>query len=227
MNFLKELKQSSTLEFIKEYFSVIIAIPYIAGGILQFFALTEISMDLLKFFSLSQLLIDGILILAKISTLYLAVRILSIFYRDFLFKSEVLSNIFFIIVSIITILVVSRFVYLKLFEPTNQYIFYLMNGFVIGLIIIFSGVFVYLKSFYFKVGAVMFFVVLLNTIQGVEPKINNFTNLSNKLRKEYKNVKLSYYNDQYLFYETNVGQEDNKIIIKKIDDIFEEIEIKK
>ncbi|KYH07145.1 hypothetical protein A1704_00245 [Chryseobacterium cucumeris] len=222
MSIVLKLKESITLEFIKEHLSVIVAVPYIIGGMIQFFALTEISMDLLKFFSLSQLLIDGILLLAKFSLLYFLVQILSVIYRDILFEYKTFSNLYFFILSLLTIGMVARLGYLRLTDPFNESLFYVMNLCLFGFIIIFAGIFIYLQKLYSKIIGITFFAIVLNIIPGKRSNIENFDVITKELKSKYKNVELSYYNDQFLFYETNIGKDDNKIIIKKIDEIFED-----
>jgi len=224
MSIILRLKNSVTLEFIKEYFSIIVAIPYIIGGIIQFFALTEISMTLVKFFSLSQLLIDGILILVKICGTYFFVKCCSIFFKDFIDDNGNWTTFFYILLLLVTLSLGIYFCYLRIFDPFNTLIFDLMVYFVMGCLMLFSSLFYLIKSISIKLIVVIFFSVLMNIIPSKVSKIENFNTITNELKTKHKNVKLSYFNDQYLFFETDRGKDNNKIIIRKMDDIFDEKE---
>ena len=54
------------LDLIKEYFSIIVAIPPFLGAIWQLLKLAQISFSYIRFFSVTQLIADGIIILSSL-----------------------------------------------------------------------------------------------------------------------------------------------------------------
>ena len=66
MSIIEKIKYGGILDFVKEYFTLMLAIPYFIGGFRQLFRLFIISSDSIIFFSFSQLLIDGIITTIKI-----------------------------------------------------------------------------------------------------------------------------------------------------------------
>lgn len=206
---------------ITDNFTLIIAIPYVIGGLSQFMQLTDISIDLVKFFSLTQLLIDGLLILAKCATLYFITYSISGYISAIKNRSEKKYAIFGI--SILALCFASGCVMAYNIFTHGDFIIvkWSMRLFLFFFILLFS----FVNSNKFSViGTIIFILIttsLLTKVFKDDNKIQNISVLTNNLKKTYPEVELSYYNDQFLFYETSRDKENNRIIIKKIDELFE------
>ncbi len=206
---------------ITDNFTLIIAIPYIIGGLSQFMQLTDISMDLIKFFSLTQLLIDGLLILAKCTALYFITYFISVYISSIKNSSE--KNYVIFGISILALCFASGCIMAYNIFIHGDFIIikWSMRLFLLFFILLFSFV---ISNKFSVIGKIIFILIttsLLTEVFKGDNKIQNISILTKNLKKTYPEVELSYYNDQFLFYETSRDKENNRIIIKKIDELFE------
>lgn len=223
MKILDILKTDSA-KTISEHGTFLVAIPYIIGGLWQFFQLTDISMDLIKFFSLTQLLIDGLLIMAQCICLYIFTYYISIIISAVKESSERVYALLGVLILFICVGSGLTMAYQIATTGEDQIIQWSMRSFLLFFIILFSFVMSNKISIVTQIIFIFITYSLITKVFKGENKIENITHLTSKLKINHPSLELSYYNDQFLFFETNRGKEDNKIIIKKMDDIFEDSE---
>lgn len=225
MGIIKTLEKNKLLQFTKEYFTIILAVPYLIGGFRQLFKLFLISYDLFIFFSFSQLLIDGIITTIKI--LFLIVFLLQ--YKTILEKyatgetAKISLRTYNIILAV---LIISYIIAIFLLNLTNTFTTdrNFSRFFAYSILILLSiNQLITLKDTvykYFPYMGIILFSTFLPIPITFDNRIENIELLTEKIKKQHKNVTLSYYNDQYLFFETERMKKNNKIIVVKMDDIF-------
>ncbi|MDR6919400.1 hypothetical protein [Chryseobacterium sp. 2987] len=227
MNLIDNLKSNAFIEFAKEHSTLIIAIPYIIGGLRQLFRLLSISFDLIIFFSFTQLLIDGIITILKMVVLLSYVQL----YKSFLDKKTNSGELkalkqYSIILGCLFAGVVGTVIYFKTvvgnlpYAPVFQFSVFLL------LILLSINLVISLKDSPYKgAGYSMIFVFLVFIPMPVSSTnhIDNIDTLSNSLKTEYKDAKIVYYNDQYLFYKINPKDSADKILVVKIDKLFDDV----
>lgn len=215
---ISDIIDSNIFKNISERFTLILAIPYFIGGLLQFIELSNISLDLIKFFSISQLLVDGLVISAQLLVLFVILYYIGLIFNkinnDKLYAIiGIITFIFFIGTGFMTAYSINTD---KPIEEINYYII----GFLTSTCILLSFL---IEKDKLKIGHffVLFFIYYLaSKVFTTENKIQNINILTKKLKIEYPNITLRYYNDQFLFYESDT--KDKEIIIRKMDDIFED-----
>lgn len=206
---------------ITDNFTLIVAIPYVIGGILQFMQLTDISMDLVKFFSLTQLLVDGLLTLAKCAGLYIITYWFSTWISYLKNQSKIKYVFFGLLILLLCFSSGCFMAYQMLTHGDFEIVKWSTRFFLLFFILLFSFA---MSSKVSIVGQIIFILLttsLLSEVFKDENKIQNIIILTNQLKVHHPKIELSYYNDQFLFYETDRDSENNKIIIKKMDDLFE------
>lgn len=225
MNFFQKLKANHALDFLKDYFSLIIFVPYLVGGFRQLFKLTIISYELYPFFSFSQVVIDGIINTFKLFVMLTSALLYSYYIEE---KFETNKNKLRIINILLFVLIIIVFSFGFIIQPLGYEIYdiNILRFLVYFISTIIASHYIFLlknKSYDYApyVGLVLFIIVLPLPIT-LPNKIDNIEILTKKLTKEYPSIKLKYYNDQYLFFETKKDVFGSNILVRKMDEIFED-----
>lgn len=224
MNIIEKINANQWVIFFRENLSLIIAIPYIIGGAKQILILAGISVDLLKFFSLSQLFIDGIVTFVFLSFVVICMEIYKALIKLFTQHEEHPEKKFlkkFNIFIFVCLVIYGIILFSVRDFNDKEFNRLLARLFLFGIALLAIQLTIFVKDKTYKV---YLYVVSIIYVTGVvfsdSNKIENFEKITTKVKMKNKNSKLSYFNDQYLFYETNPKSDNNKIIIFKIDDLF-------
>lgn len=220
---------------IKNNVVMLALIPSLLGGIWQLVKLAEISPNMIRFFSISQLISDGLLILIFVFIPFVTIMplLFSIHpYNHDIFIQKTPYDKFFrrlmyplcIVLSILYVIDNIKLNSIKelVHFLAGLYFFYM-------LIIVFSQVFFKITfGKYFLI--IIIYLINLGTsfytfykIDSNDKNIVNFKNLILKIKHEdihFKNPKILYFNDKYIFIEV-LKNNKKEIIIEKFDSIFE------
>jgi len=224
---------------IKDNLSLLILIPTILGGAIQFIQLSVISPSLIKFFSLNQLIIDGLFIIIYFSLIivlpyFIAYKTMS-FTKKLSPKKLKIIRIIFIILIIITFLF--NVFFHKLFSINNIYEF--LSQF-ISFYIYGCGFFIRspedLNNFSNieekKINQLNIYMLITILVMGLLLaslsfiKIMSFIPIDNfeLLEKKYKSrgkLEILYFNDKYIFFKIKSTKESNtKIHIEKMESVL-------
>lgn len=227
MNVLKTIENNNYIKYINENLSLLIAVPTILGGFKQFIILSVMSPSLLTFFSINQLLIDGVVAIIKLSAsfffVYLYRELIIDYCKEKKFYSEKkiwLVNYslklfmifwFFIVITVDISFYVPPLADIMLFIIASLLIFIIVN------ISIYYNTKASKRLAYFIIAL---FILLSDINEG--KSIQNFETITALVRKKYPEAKIKYFNDQFIFYDTRPKYMNSEIVIKKIDDLFEE-----
>lgn len=217
---ISDIIESDFFKNISERFALILAIPYFIGGLIQFIELSNISINLIKFFSISQLLVEGLFVSAQLLVLFV------ILYYIGLALNKINNNKIYVLIGIIFFISFWGSGFMMYYSINSskpaEVINYYVIGFLVSNCLLLSLI---MEKNLLKIGHffILFFVYYLaSKAFTTDNKIQNISVLTNKLKLEYPNITLRYYNDQYLFYEKDFKNQNSEIIIRKMDDIFEE-----
>jgi hypothetical protein len=226
--------------FVKDNLTMIAIIPTILGAIWQLYMLSSLSSNLVRFFSVSQLISDGILVLGFfIFPFIMSYQILMKRNTNEKKKEDInltnADNISIIIVMIILILVFIRIVInFQKFIQLNDFesLFYILfiSGFIAN--IIFAVIYEFFKSrnlviIYSLCTFIMGFCIACCAFYKTSKNVSNIYNFGKILNSiESKDCysrkpEVLYFNDKYIFIELEKNNK-KSILIKKIDDLFEE-----
>ncbi|WET48152.1 hypothetical protein PYS58_16435 [Chryseobacterium indologenes] len=218
--FFEALLANNVMTFLKEYFTIILFLPTLLGGLRQLYQLVSLSPSLIQFFSISQLLIDGILILIRMP-LFLIGILLYGFYNAI--KDDKMQRIKFWISVTIIFIGFSAFCY-RLCEQENFY--QLIKNFItVGTNIFF--IFLYrfmgsvktsLKALGLIISALLLSVTFDITDKQFDYKtIENISLLKEEVEIKYPNAEFKYYNDKFVIFQNPLNK---RFIIKEFEDLF-------
>lgn len=224
---------------IKDNLSLLILIPTIFGGAIQFIQLSAISPSLIKFFSLNQLIIDGLFIIIYFSLIialpyYIAYKTMS-FTKNLPPKKLKIIRFIFILLIIITFLF--NIFFHKLFSINN--IYEILSQF-ISFFIYGCGFFIRshkdLNNFSNdeekKINQLNIFILITILIMGLILASSSFIKTMNSipidnfelLEKKYKSkgkLEILYFNDKYIFFKIKSTKESStKIHIEKMESVL-------
>ncbi|MCT4327738.1 hypothetical protein [Chryseobacterium indologenes] len=219
--FFETILANSLMTFLKEYFTIILFIPTLLGGLRQLYQLVSISPSLIQFFSISQLLIDGILIIIRVP-LFLIGILLYGFYR--VIKEDKRERIKFWIAVISGFIGFSAYCY-KIGVEENYY--QLVKNFITFATNI-SFIFLYkfmgsaknkIKAFGLIISAIILSIMYDITDKQFDNTIENISLLKKEVQIKYPNAEFKYYNDKFVIFENPLNK---RYIIKEFGDLFVE-----
>ena len=216
MKLFEEIEANKFLNFIKNYLSLIILVPYLLGGIKQLINLSILSTELLDFFSIGQVLIDGIFITIKL----LGYFILLILMKKSIKSLELINfGIIFLLILMIFILIVSYFYDIVRNENEFYNLIFLLIYY--GLIILTFNIII--KSNFLKFYMYAFSLILIIWFSpSKKDEIVNNNEILKLVYKKYPNATFQYSNDKFLIFNTNSNLNNNKFLILKNEELFNE-----
>lgn len=224
--FFEALLANSVMTFLKEYFTIILFLPTLLGGLRQLYQLVSLSPSLIQFFSISQLLIDGILILIRVPIFLIGVLLFG-FYRAV--KDNKRERIKFLIAVIIGFIGFSAYCY-RIGVEENFY--QLVKNF-ITLVINISFIFFYkfmgsakneIKAIGLIISAIILSIMYDITDKQFDNTIENISLLKKEVQSKYPNAEFKYYNDKFVIFENSLNK---SYIIKDFEDLFVDYNEKK
>ncbi|MBS7255857.1 hypothetical protein [Flavobacterium branchiicola] len=229
---------------IKDNLSMIALIPTLFGGIWQIIKLGNLSSNMIRFFSISQLLSDGILfLLIVVLPLIFTVPIIlvedenQIKSNDDVLEEKMdkdfLSIIIYIagfILILFSLFQVPKYITIDNISSLVECIsyMYMLLGILFFIMYKFITKDVFIHKLFFSSYAIIICCVTFISYSNISKNFNNISNFDhmiNKLEKKERyseKPKILYFNDKYIFIELVIKKNKKSILIKKIDDLFEE-----
>lgn len=221
------------VEIARENLAIIIVIPTLLGGIWQVSQLILISPIFLRFFSISQLVSDGILVGFVILLCILIPYLLASSIANLFIKYDEKTKL-----TIATIFGVIYVVILFLDYGENHKIFRIMllaYGYFQNYLFTFSREYrtkfgkleKTLITILISVGIFSSFVDVINLMSEISKSSKNIENLKfveQEIQKQNPCARIEYFNDKYIFIETDSSSSSKTYIIKKFE-VFTEIEL--
>ena len=197
MKLFEEIEANKFLNFIKNYLSLIILVPYLLGGIKQLINLSILSTELLDFFSIGQVLIDGIFITIKLLGYFI---LLILMKKSIKFLELINFGIIFLLILMIFILIVSYFYDIVRNENEFYNLIFLLIYY--GLIILTFNIII--KSNFLKFYMYAFSLILIIWFSpSKKDDIVNNNEILKLVYKKYPNATFQYSNDKFLIFNTN------------------------
>ena len=216
MKLFEEIEANKFLNFIKNYLSLIILVPYLLGGIKQLINLSILSTELLDFFSIGQVLIDGIFITIKLLGYFI---LLILMKKSIKFLELINFGIIFLLILMIFILIVSYFYDIVRNENEFYNLIFLLIYY--GLIILTFNIII--KSNFLKFYMYAFSLILIIWFSpSKKDDIVNNNEILKLVYKKYPNATFQYSNDKFLIFNTNSNLNNNKFLILKNEELFNE-----
>lgn len=224
--FFEALLANSAMTFLKEYFTIILFLPTLLGGLRQLYQLVSLSPSLIQFFSISQLLIDGILILIRVPLFLIGILLFG-FYKAI--KDNKRERIKFWIAVISGFIGFSAYCY-RIGVEENFY--QLVKNF-ITLAINISFIFLYkfmgsakneIKAIGLIISAIILSIMYDITDKQFDSTIENISLLKKEVQSKYPNAEFKYYNDKFVIFENPLNK---RYIVKDFGDLFLEYDEKK
>lgn len=233
----KKLDLMST--FIKENTTVFLIVPTVIGAIIQLFNLYIIDPYLIRFFSLTQLISDGLWILLIFLPLYFLIPIALLFlspsnYSMCAGTKEDETGIK--IVNFFQFFGIVVFTYFVITKEMNWLLWLMIASCIMSIKINSDANKAYTENKSFEKWKIFFylafiistiaFIYTLSLNKSMPKKIANFQIVENKVLQSFPNYKqnILYMNDIYIFskvYCDSINEKNSKIVILKIDDMFE------
>lgn len=216
MKLFEEIEANKFLNIIKNYLSLIILVPYLLGGIKQLINLSILSTELLDFFSIGQVLIDGIFITIKLLGYFI---LLILMKKSIKFLELINFGIIFLLILMIFILIVSYFYDIVRNENEFYNLIFLLIYY--GLIILTFNIII--KSNFLKFYMYAFSLILIIWFSPSKKyEIVNNNEILKLVYKKYPNATFQYSNDKFLIFNTNSNLNNNKFLILKNEELFNE-----
>ena len=233
LNKLYELKK-----IIKENISFILLLPTLLGGLTQMIELLKISPSLIRFFSISQLISDGIFILFYFLIIVFLPYLLTKIFFDYKLSKRNQQEIFKYRIPYAIFLIIFATLCIKFEDFYNRKLSYLFIVHCLLFFVVSFGVHLIFKlthfrkktsisiidekvfiSLYLIVAGIVLSIVMFQKVS-YETPIDNFEIVKSKYKNEGK-VDILYFNDKYIFLETECNKMTKKIHIEEINSIFE------
>ncbi|WP_433765492.1 hypothetical protein [Flavobacterium ginsenosidimutans] len=235
-------KINNYIKILNENIAIIAIIPTVFGGIWQVVQLGKISINMIRFFSISQLISDGLIMILFFSPpilIYLGFFLNNSTEELYNAKKFKLKELFktrfekfriflYLIIALILIFNISELIKLNGFYIFCVF-FFLLNFLLFFFFIIFAH-FLQRRNLietYWIIAAsicILLSLYAFNKNYQKSTNIENFNFLISQMEKEQcysKSPEILYFNDKYIFIETN--KKDKKtILIKQMEDLFKE-----
>lgn len=221
------LLANSLLTFLKEYFTIMLFLPTLLGGLRQLYQLVSLSPSLIQFFSISQLLIDGILILIRIPLFLIGILSYN-FYQAI--KEDKKQRIKFW--GIMLFAFIGFLAYIYRINLQGNYYLLIKDFIVLGTNVFFIFLYKFignvkanLKIFGLMISALLFSIIFdMSDKQYDYTTIENISLLNDKVNIRYPKAEFRYYNDRFIIFENPVNK---KFIIKEFGDLFNNDDLEK
>lgn len=228
------------INLIKNNLTIITLFPTLIGAIWQIVQLATISVNMIRFFSISQFICDGLIILGFLFFAFVLICPLLfniILQKEHSYKLKEKKAFYILLLFLLLLGVLFSFSHFNLIQyitidrsisliityvAASAFIFCL-NSFGIKWIrnyVIFNITYFFL----YVILSIVITIISVNNISKNLSEINNFTVLIDKLEREdcySKKPNVLYFNDKYIFIELEKKNK-KSILIKKIDDLFDE-----
>jgi cation transport ATPase len=215
------------IKFIKEYLPFILIIPAFLGGVWQIIELSSISISFIRFFSVTQLIADGLLIIVVFFPWIIGYFIFDSFYQQMKKDLEKegknkKNNIYLKIFMAVTLFIVIILLwYAVRFKPNVifGYIIFIINTYltISAILLIFTKTFFKLiskitksKNATFRLLFILMITFFFHHFFFIPENLKNLKNIPNG--------SILYFNDKYIFLESN----DKTIEVIKFDKLFKE-----